>query len=67
MIYCKKDLCTNARRMALIGLVWLQFFDTNRFIVMSKMQKGVHGWFLSETCSGKPLCKRGNSDGRGGI
>jgi hypothetical protein len=53
--------------MALIGLVWLQFFDTNRFIVMSKMQKGVHGWFLSETCSGKPLCKRGNSDGRGGI
>jgi hypothetical protein len=67
MIYCKKYLCTNARRMVLIGLVWLQFFDTNHFIVMSKMQKGVHGWFLSETCSGKPLCKRGNSEGRGGI
>jgi hypothetical protein len=27
----------------------LQLFENNRFIVMSKMQRGVHGWFQRET------------------
>jgi hypothetical protein len=30
-------------------LVSLQLFKNKQFIVMSKMQKGVHGWCLTET------------------
>jgi hypothetical protein len=48
-------------------LVSLQLFENNRFIVMSKMQKGVHGWFLPETCETTGLCQKTISIVRGLI